>query len=133
MQDEYETTGLRAILNFGHTVGHALEAVTNYKRFKHGEAVGIGMIAASHIGEKAGITPTNVRETILETLMVCNLPYTIPKEISIEDILQLLTLDKKAEAGKARFVLARCLGEVSLYDGISEAIVREGVQAIYDK
>ena len=129
--DERETTDLRAILNYGHTVGHALEAVTGYKRFKHGEAVAMGMMAAAHIGEAAGITPPLVRPTLSAALKACGLPRTLPSDIPIEKIVPLLALDKKAEGGKARFVLARALGEVALYRDINEAAVHAGLKLSY--
>lgn len=129
--DEREITDLRAILNYGHTVGHALEAITGYKRFKHGEAVAMGMIAAAHIGEAAGVTPLKVRPAIVQALAACGLPQTVPVDISQDGILPLLALDKKAEGGKARFVLARALGDVALYRDIDETAVRAGLKQSY--
>ncbi len=129
--DEREITDLRAILNYGHTVGHALEAVTGYKRFKHGEAVAIGMMAAAQIGEVVGITPPDVRPALSQALSACGLPRTVPSDIKIEQILPLLALDKKAEGGKARFVLARALGEVSLFRDIDESAVKAGLKRSY--
>jgi 3-dehydroquinate synthase len=130
-QDEFETTGLRAILNYGHTIGHALEATTRYRRFRHGEAVAIGMMVAAHIGEVQSITPPQVGETIRAALAAHRLPSAIPEDIAPDDLLPLLARDKKAEGGRANFVLAKRLGEVHLFNNVSEAVVREGLLRAY--
>ena len=125
--DEREETGLRAILNYGHTVGHALESATKYRRFKHGEAVAIGMAAAACIGEAVGITPSDVRKTVVAACRAQGLPVARPAEISVDDLLTLMLRDKKAEAGRLRFVLARGLGDVELMNGINQESVRDGL------
>jgi 3-dehydroquinate synthase len=130
-EDEFETTGLRAILNYGHTIGHALEAATRYRRFKHGEAVAVGMMAAAHIGEVFGVTPPEVGEAVRTALATHHLPAVIPEDVSPDDLLPLLARDKKAEGGRASFVLARRLGEVQLFSDVSEAAVREGLRQTY--
>jgi len=112
-QDETEQ-GLRAILNFGHTVGHALEAVTAYRRYKHGEAVAIGMVSAALAGEEIGLTPRATREEIVAALRAAHLPVAFPPDISQEAILEAAQRDKKALAGRVRFVLARRIGEVEV-------------------
>ena len=129
-KDEYETTGLRAILNYGHTIGHALESVTQYRRYKHGEAVAIGMMAAAAIGEVQGITPPDVRPLIGKALRAQKLPDAFPVDIAPDSIFPLLARDKKAEGGKARFVLARALGDVTLISDVDEAAIREGLRRI---
>lgn len=129
-KDEYETTGLRAILNYGHTVGHALESATNYRRYKHGEAIAIGMMAAAAIGEIHGVTPPDVRPTIEAALKAQKLPTTFPADIDLENVMPLMARDKKAEGGKAKFVLARSLGDVALYSDVEEAAIREGIRRV---
>lgn len=126
--DEYETTGLRAILNYGHTIGHALESVTAYKRFKHGEAVAIGMIAAAYIGEEQGMTPPMVRAATLAALRAQGLPTSMPADVDPISLMKLLGRDKKAEAGRARFVLARRIGEVELRNDVTGAAIRDGLR-----
>jgi 3-dehydroquinate synthase len=125
--DEREETGLRAILNYGHTVGHALEAATGYRRYKHGEAIAIGMAAAACIGQAAGVTPPVVRDTVIASCRAQGLPTGRPAEIPAEVLLDLMLRDKKAEGGSTRFVLARDLGNVELMGGISEKTVRAGL------
>lgn len=125
--DEREETGLRAILNYGHTVGHALEAATRYRRFRHGEAVAIGMVAAACIGEAAGVTPAAVRRQVADAVLAQRLPRAVPADVPAATLTGLLSLDKKAEGGRARFVLARAIGEVELSAGVSEKAVGAGL------
>jgi len=125
-QDETEQ-GLRAILNFGHTVGHALEAVTHYRRYKHGEAVALGMVAAALIGEEVGVTPTEVTLALHETLQAAGLPVVFPEEVRVEDILAAAQRDKKTEAGRLRFVLARRIGEVFVTGDVTEGAVHNAL------
>ena len=121
--DEREETGLRAILNFGHTIGHALESATNYRRFKHGEAIAIGMVAACAIGEETGTTPAALTEEVLTTLNTVGLPTALPDDVADETLVALTARDKKASGGVARYVLASAPGEVALADVASEAVV----------
>ncbi len=127
--DEREETGLRAILNYGHTIGHALEAATRYRRFRHGEAVAIGMAAAACIGEQAGITPSSVRPLLIEALRAQRLPCAVPPDVPADTLLSLLNRDKKTEAGQTTFVLLKALGKTELVRGLDEEIVRAGLAA----
>ncbi len=125
-QDETEQ-GLRAILNFGHTIGHALESVTVYRRFKHGEAIAIGMVTACLIGEEVGVTPPEVRERLCDALHRARLPRIYPPDIETDSILEAAQRDKKTEAGRLRFVLARRVGEVFLSKDVPEKAVRSAI------
>jgi len=125
--DEREETGLRAILNYGHTIGHALESATHYRRFKHGEAIGIGMVSAACIGEVLGVTPTAVREKVQAAVQTQQLPGCIPNDIEPDTLLALLGRDKKAEDGVARFVLAHAVGDVELMGQIRKESVLAGL------
>lgn len=127
-QDEVEETGLRAILNFGHTIGHALESATGYRRYRHGEAIAIGMMVAAAIGETVGVTPPEVRPALADALNAHHLPTTLPADVKHDDLLALTGRDKKAERGRARFVLATRLGEVRLIGDVEEKAVREGLR-----
>lgn len=124
--DEREETGLRAILNFGHTIGHALEGATHYRRYKHGEAVAIGMVSAALIGEEAGVTPKEVTVALREALEALGLPQALPTDISDEALLALTARDKKAVVGEARFVLVEALGTVRLCP-VPLELVRSGL------
>lgn len=122
-QDEREETGRRAILNYGHTFCHAIEQVSGYGQFLHGEAVAIGMICASRLAEKLSridSTTTNRQKTLLKQL---SLPVQIPP-LNEDDLLAAMQRDKKTESGKLRFVLPTRLGHVELVAGIETEVVR---------
>jgi 3-dehydroquinate synthase len=123
--DERES-GLRAILNFGHTVGHALEALTGYQKYLHGEAVAVGMIAAANIAVSASLCPSSVAERIWKLVAAVGLP-TGPEKVRTGEILAAVARDKKAVAGKARFVLPREIGRVDVVDDIPFEAVRMGL------
>ncbi len=125
-QDETEQ-GIRAILNFGHTVGHALETLTLYRRWKHGEAISIGMVSACLIGEEIGFTPADVTEMVRATLLAAGLPVDFPTEISADSVLEAAQRDKKTERGKLRFVLARRIGRAEVVEDIPEAAIRSAL------
>ena len=127
--DEREESGLRAILNFGHTIGHALEAATDYVRYKHGEAIAAGMVSAACIGEAAGITAPQARHALAASVRALDLPVALPNDVGWDDLLSLLSLDKKAHAGRARWVLLRTLGEVAPGAActLDEDVVRAGL------
>jgi 3-dehydroquinate synthase len=127
-QDEREETGLRAVLNYGHTFAHAFETAGGYGAWLHGEAVAAGMICASRLAEKGGLIPTLVTERQRRLLEAFGLP-TGPKHWPIDDLITTMRTDKKALAGRLRFVLPRRLGEVSLVDDVPESDVRDVLQS----
>jgi 3-dehydroquinate synthase len=111
-QDETES-GLRAILNFGHTIGHAIEAITNYKKYLHGEALAIGQIAATKISEQLLGCPTKDVLRITRLIQQTGLPTQIklnPKQTA--RLFAAMQLDKKVSAGEIKFVLAEKIGKV---------------------
>jgi 3-dehydroquinate synthase len=113
----------RMILNFGHTVGHALEAATDYRRFKHGEAVAWGMIAAVGFGEAIGITATEVVSRIVRLIhRVTRLPSL--NGLSLTALRAAMGRDKKFQSGRIRMVLLRRLGEAEIRDDIDPARLR---------
>jgi 3-dehydroquinate synthase len=126
--DERET-GLRRILNFGHTIGHALEAVTNYRRLKHGEAVGYGMKSAAAIAEKAGIIAPVESQTIIAGIDSSG-PLPVISDLRPRDILNAMTHDKKVAQGKIPFILPTRIGEVTVRDDIPQEIVRAAVKEL---
>jgi 3-dehydroquinate synthase len=103
--------GLRASLNLGHTIGHAVETASGY-RLRHGEAVSIGMVAEARLAERLGIACTGLTETIAVTLLGLGLPVKVPPDLSMENILQSMRYDKKMNAGMIRFTLPVKIGEV---------------------
>lgn len=120
-QDEYETTGLRAVLNYGHTFGHALEALAGYGSILHGEAVSIGMVCASRLAESLGRITARDTERQVELLQALKLPVDVPGHLKgrRDDILQCIMLDKKTESRELRFVLPSKIGHVEIVKGIS--------------
>lgn len=112
-EDETEQ-GVRAILNFGHTVGHALEAVGGYGRLLHGEAVAIGMVTAALVGEVVGATPAGTAEEIARALRALGLPVALPPWGEVEPLLEVMARDKKAREGRLRFVLLERIGQAQL-------------------
>lgn len=125
-QDEREQ-GLRAILNFGHTIGHALEAVTAYRRYKHGEAVSIGMVSACFIGEEAGVTPREVTAAVRSLLSRFRLPVDFPADIDPDSVISATARDKKRVGGAVSYILAERIGRVRIVSDLSTQLVRRAV------
>lgn len=125
-QDEREA-GLRKTLNFGHTVGHALEAVTNYRRFLHGEAVGHGMRAAARIAERLELLAPRDREAIDEAVTrVGQLPAA--NTLALDAIISAMHHDKKTEGGRTSFVLPVEIGRVVVQSDVPSRIVRSALK-----
>lgn len=124
-QDERETTGLRAILNYGHTFGHAYEALAGYGTLTHGEAVAIGMIDASRLAERRGLIGSESTERQIRLLRALHLPTTLPEGVSfsVADIIGRMRLDKKNAEGKLRFILPTRIGQVKLFNDTPESDV----------
>ena len=125
--DETEQ-GVRAILNFGHTIGHALEVVTGYRRYKHGEAVAIGMVSAALIGEEIGFTPTAVTTALVRTLHTAGLPFAFPRDVSVGSIHEAALRDKKTVSGQLRFVLASAIGTVEIAKEVPPTAVESALR-----
>jgi 3-dehydroquinate synthase len=116
---------LRRILNFGHTVGHALEADSGYKRFLHGEAVGWGMLAAIEIGVLSGVTPRKIADRISAAIEAYGpLPSVQSKA---QDILRLIQSDKKTRNGVPHFILANKIGRVRVVTNVPREAVKAAV------
>lgn len=115
-QDEREETGLRAVLNFGHTVAHAVESVAGYDgAYRHGEAVAIGMVAECRLAERLRWVPAELTERLVRLVVSFGLPIAA-SELDSEALLEAMTRDKKNRGGRVRFVLPRALGQVELTD-----------------
>jgi 3-dehydroquinate synthase len=122
-RDEREETGLRAVLNYGHTFAHAFETAAGYGAWLHGEAVAAGMVCASRLAERRGLIPAEVTHRQERLLQRFGLP-TEPENWPAAALIETMRSDKKALAGRLRFVLPRRLGEVALYDDIPESEVQ---------
>jgi 3-dehydroquinate synthase len=118
--DEHES-GLRRVLNFGHTIGHALEAESGYRRFLHGEAVAWGMIAATHVAAMTGRIDDNAAVRISNAVLSLG---KLPKiEAGSRDIVRLLQSDKKTRDGVVHFVLPRKIGKVEIANDVTEKVL----------
>ena len=128
-EDEDETKGRRAILNFGHTIGHAVEQTTGYTRFLHGEAIAIGMVAEARLGERLNGTAPHASDALTTTLRNHGLPTEIPFDLDPEALMAAMRRDKK---GPLNFALlagsgARGFGDARLVYHIPEGLIREVV------
>jgi 3-dehydroquinate synthase len=108
--------GIRAILNFGHTFGHALETLTGYDQYLHGEAVAIGMIIASRLSEIRGLCPAGVTDRIRGLVNMFGLPSALPSNIASESMIDAMELDKKALASGLRLILLNSIGSAVIDD-----------------
>jgi 3-dehydroquinate synthase len=127
-RDERES-GLRRILNFGHTVGHALEAATDYRRLRHGEAVAYGMIAAAAVGHARGITPKDTLDAI--TSMVAELgPLPPVADLKSADVVKATRRDKKVVSGTLHFVAATHLGATTEITDVADKELRQALRVI---
>lgn len=125
--DERES-GLRAILNYGHTVGHAVEALSTYGRYRHGEAVAVGMEAAAALSTRHLDLSDEQAHRQHELLSRLQVPTRI-ENLSVEDVIEKMASDKKTVAGRLRFILARRLGEVEICADVPRPLVREALEA----
>jgi 3-dehydroquinate synthase len=127
-QDEHET-GLRRTLNFGHTAGHALEAVTKYRRFRHGEAVAYGMLAASALATKRGVFPEADRAA-LEAHLVQMGPLPPVADLSAGEVVEATRRDKKVLAGRLHFVLPTSIGSTTTVTDVAPQELRDALIGI---
>ncbi|HEY77895.1 MAG TPA: 3-dehydroquinate synthase [Dehalococcoidia bacterium] len=127
--DETERSGQRAILNFGHTIGHAVEAVTGLQVRSHGEAVAIGMMAAARISEQAGMLDSNSRQRIEKVLRKYGLPISC-REASPDDLLSAIHFDKKTTAGQTAWVLLRGIGNGVVNQHVTDNMVKDVLKEI---
>ncbi len=127
--DPFEKTGERALLNFGHTVGHAIEQAAGYGRFLHGEAISMGMAVALFLSVKRAGLPPNEAGLVIDTLRALSLPVRIPADLATGDLLAAMARDKKFHDGQIRFVLTSQLGSAILTDGMTSPEIEEAIAA----
>jgi 3-dehydroquinate synthase len=118
--DEKEA-GLRAILNFGHTIGHAIETETRYTRFLHGEAVGLGMCLESRLSEVLGLMHSEQISRIRNLIDFYGLPCRLPEDLGAGNLLSHMKRDKKVIAGEMTFIIPEMIGKVAIRKGIATA------------
>ena len=127
-QDEKEA-GLRAILNFGHTIGHGLEAISQYGKYLHGEAISIGQVAAAKISsELTGLPAANV-DRIAAIFAATGLPTEVKLNAAqTKRLFAAMKLDKKVSGGEIKFVLAESIGRVKIGQSVPDAAVRRALR-----
>ena len=129
-KDERDQTGERALLNFGHTVGHAIERAGQYRKFLHGEALSLGIVAACAIStNKAGLS-ADQRDVIVGLLEKFKLPIKLPKNFPRQKIIEALKFDKKFEGGKVRFVVTPRIGTAHVTEEVTFEDIREVVEQL---
>jgi 3-dehydroquinate synthase len=126
-QDEREDD-YRAVLNFGHTIGHALEAATGYRQFLHGEAVAVGMAKAAALSLGRGLADRKSVERIIQLIKKSGLPTEIPSTVAIANLLQGMEVDKKAVGEKIKFVMCNGIGKTR-FDWLTPAEIACGLGA----
>ena len=129
-KDEKES-GLRMVLNYGHTFGHALEAVTHYNRYRHGEAVSIGMNCAAQLAFNLGMFSETDFQRQRTLLNRAKLPLTFPPDLSPEALCDTMYLDKKTLGGKLRLILPTRIGEVVIRDDVDDQHVLEAISQCF--
>jgi 3-dehydroquinate synthase len=122
--DEREERGDRAVLNFGHTVGHAVEVLTDYRRYLHGEAVAIGMVAAARVSRALGRCDAATVSRLEAVLKRIGLPTEIPEDLSAESMSLAMLRDKKTADGRIRFVCLEDIGRTAFVDIAAREIVQ---------
>jgi 3-dehydroquinate synthase len=127
-RDEHEG-GVRKILNFGHTIGHAVEMLSDY-RLAHGEAVAVGMTLESRIAERIGIAAAGTAGEVRDALSSAGLPVELPEGMNADRILEVMRADKKVRAGSVQYALPRAIGEMAASDSgwtvpVDDGIIRE--------
>ena len=128
-QDERETLGVRILLNYGHTIGHALEATTEYGRFLHGEGVSVGMMGAALIARGMGMINQGVVDQQEKLLQRFSLPTTATG-VPVAGVLEAMTLDKKTEGGSNRWVLLQQVGKAAVRSDVPRELVEETVRGL---
>lgn len=126
-EDEREERGKRQVLNFGHTIGHAIEAATDYEEYTHGEAVSVGMVAAARISEKLDFIAKDLVERLRELLKTIGLPVKMEK-VDEDKLWDVLYRDKKVRAGRLNFVLPKDLGDVFITSEVSPQVITEVIR-----
>ncbi|MDP4625854.1 MAG: 3-dehydroquinate synthase [Akkermansiaceae bacterium] len=126
--DEYETKDIRALLNFGHTIGHGIEASLPYGEMLHGEAIALGIRAALYISEKHSNLPPAESEKILALLRHFNLPLTLPDTIPTATVMDRLSRDKKFKSGKIRFVTLSAIGQAQVIETVTPADLEKAIE-----
>lgn len=126
--DEHETRDIRALLNFGHTIGHGIEAAVPYGEMLHGEAISLGMRAALFLSERHAGLPPDESAKVIALLEKFHLPLVLPPEIPTDTVMEKLARDKKFSAGAIRFVVLDSLGSAKVINTVTANDLREAIE-----
>jgi 3-dehydroquinate synthase len=127
-KDEWDKKGIRMALNFGHTIGHALEAALSYRGYTHGQAVGLGMLCALDISDASGILEDASLPRRIEGLLSdFGLPVTIKRQVQTKKVMHAMGFDKKKLRGKNRFVLIKGAGKTDIQEDVPEELVMQQI------
>jgi len=129
-KDEDDRTGERAILNFGHTVGHAIERAGDYQEFLHGEAISLGIVAACDVSIKRAALPRDQRNAVIDLFRRFDLPTHLPPNFPREKIFEAMPFDKKFESGEVRFVVTPRIGSAHLSSDVTMEDIRDAVDRL---
>jgi 3-dehydroquinate synthase len=129
-RDERDRTGERAILNFGHTVGHAIERAGNYRKFLHGEALSLGIVAACAVSMKRAGFPPGQRGAVVDILQRFDLPIRLPKNFPRNKIVSAVKFDKKFQSGKIRFVVTPKIGTARIANDVTLDDIRQALSEL---
>ncbi len=130
-EDERETTGTRALLNFGHTIGHGIEAAAGYGKMLHGEAISLGLVAAIRLSQKYSSLSNTEAQRLIAALELLRLPTQLDPGIDRKTVLQTLRLDKKFVDGQIRFVLLKSLGNAFVSKEVSFTDIETALNDLY--
>lgn len=130
-RDEREG-GVRAILNFGHTFGHAIEAFLGFGTWLHGEGVGLGMVIAGALSERRGYITHEEFSRLKALIKACHLPTEIPQDMGADDFIRLMRHDKKVRHGSIRYVLLKRFGQAAVYSDVSDDEARGIIASLKD-
>ncbi len=127
-EDERETSGTRALLNFGHTIGHGIEASVPYGELLHGEAISLGMRAALNLSvTKNGLSESDAK-CVIDLLEHFGLPLVLPEHIATDTVMEKLASDKKFSMGTIRFILLDALGNAAVHDTLTQDDLRAAIE-----
>ncbi|MCX7544169.1 3-dehydroquinate synthase [Marinicella gelatinilytica] len=128
VRDDEKEQGVRALLNLGHTFGHAIENVSDY-RYLHGEAVALGLVMAADLSVRLGHAEPELKAQFVELIEAFDLPHLLPNNYSPEQLLNAMRLDKKVQSGQHRLILMRGMGRAFVANDIAEKVIIETIRA----
>lgn len=130
IEKDEKDQNLRAILNFGHTFGHAIETATDYKKYTHGEAIALGMLAAVELSASKGYEVEGLFNELIDLYKILKLPLRLTQSVDKRLIFNLMKNDKKANAGKMRFVLLKKTGKAVVEELEDEELIYNSIESI---